>query len=555
MENYKFDSEELIYYRSDKKGIGYADGGESYLKKIMESEIDLSTFSDELQHYMKDWPSEYHLSRKRHLLLKPFNIKPDDSVLELGCGCGAITRYLAEIGAQVTAVEGEPSRATVTAKRCKDFINVEVFSDNLLDIDFDKQFDWVLMIGVFEYSQKYGKTNNKQKEYLDVVRKHLKPNGSLIIAIENKVGVKYINGASEDHNSKIYYGIQDLYSSNDVTTYGRGELSDILSNSGFNNSKFYGVFPDYKLPKAILSEEISNNTNFRAEELMLYVKSLDYSGHNYRAFDESLFLKSLRKNKLLIDFSNSFLVETKLNEHVSNLSEEEKPLAYYFSTDRRSKFCTNTIFKRNQNGSLSVLKNGNTSSFLITGMQGENYVIQQTIPPTESIYYDGILLATEFTSAIAKQSIKEANDILQIWANFLFNNFNFYDQRTGLEITRSDLAGKNLSSILIDGSALDCGPQNIIMNNSELKSFDLEWVSQQPVPLAWVLHRNANHILRDGYIQKQLLTTLNVVGLICEQHDITATIQEIENVSILEVQLQTIVSLPTPINRWQLIEK
>jgi 2-polyprenyl-3-methyl-5-hydroxy-6-metoxy-1,4-benzoquinol methylase len=555
MKNYKYDSEELIYYRSDKKGIGYADGGESYLNKIMESEIDLSTFSDELQHYMKDWPSEYHLSRKRHLLLKPFNIMPNDSVLELGCGCGAITRYLAEIGAQVTAVEGEPSRATVTSKRCKDFSNVKVISDNLLDVNFNKQFDWVLLIGVFEYSQKYGKTDNKQKEYLDVVKKHLKPNGSLIIAIENKIGVKYINGASEDHNSKMYYGIQDLYSSNDVTTYGRAELSDILSSSGFSNSKFYGVFPDYKLPKAILSEEISYYTNFRAEELMLYVKSLDYSGHNHRAFDESLFLKSLRKNKLLIDMSNSFLVEARLDEPFTNTSEKEKTLAYYFSTDRHSKYCTNTIFIKNQNGSLSVLKNGNTSSFSITGIQGENYVIQQTIPVTESLYYDGILLATAFTSAIAKQSIEEANDILQIWADFLFNNFKFYDQDTGLEINKSQLAGKNLSSILIEGSALDCGPQNIIMNNSELKSFDLEWVSQQPVPLAWVLHRNTNHILRDGYIQKQLLTALNVVGLICEKNNITATIQDIEKVSGLEGQLQKIVSLPTPTNRWQLIEK
>jgi SAM-dependent methyltransferase len=155
MKNYSFDPAKSIYHRIDKKGIGYADGGESYLQKIMESEADLSTLSDELQPYMKDWPSEYHLSRKRHLILKPFNIKKNDSVLELGCGCGAVTRYLAEIGADVTAVEGEVARATVAAKRCKGFENVKVAADDLLDIDLDKKFDWVLLIGVFEYSQKY----------------------------------------------------------------------------------------------------------------------------------------------------------------------------------------------------------------------------------------------------------------------------------------------------------------------------------------------------------------------------------------------------------------
>ena len=554
MKDYAFDSEKSIYYRADKKGIGYADGGESYLRKIMESETDLSTFSDELQPYMKDWPSEYHLSRKRHLVLKPFDIKPNDSVLELGCGCGAITRHLAEIGAQVTAVEGEVSRATVASKRCKGFSNVQVIADNLLDINLNKQFDWILLIGVFEYSQKYGKTEQKQKEYLDIVKKHLKPNGSLIIAIENKLGVKYINGASEDHNSKLYYGIQDLYSANDVTTYGRTELNDILSTSGFNNTNFYGVFPDYKLPKAIFSEEISNHTNFRAEELMLFIKSLDYSGHNHRSFDESLFLRTLRKNKLLIEMSNSFLVEAKLDASGTKISETEKVLAYYFSTDRHAKFCTDTLFKRNKDGKLSVIKRGNVSSFSVTGAQGEIYDIRQTIPAAESSYHEGVLLATEFTTSIAKNSIDEANAVLQLWGDFLLNNFKLYYKNTGLEILYSQIGGVDLSSLMIDGAALDCGPQNIIKDKFELKTFDLEWVSQQPVPLAWVLFRNANHILRHGYIQKRLLTLLNVVGLICEKHNITATVQDIEAVAALEGQLQAQVSLPTPTNHWQLTE-
>ena len=86
--------------------------------------------------YMKDWPSEYHLSRKRHLIVRPLDIKPGDKVLELGCGCGAVTRYLLEIGANVTAVEGEISRATVAAKRCEGFSNVRFFVDDFLDIFF-----------------------------------------------------------------------------------------------------------------------------------------------------------------------------------------------------------------------------------------------------------------------------------------------------------------------------------------------------------------------------------------------------------------------------------
>ena len=282
-DKYTYNSNKKIYIRRGRDaGIGYADGGEHYLMQVVESGVDLSTSSDDVNMYMKDWPSEYHLSQKRHAILTPLQIQPGQTVLELGCGCGALTRYLGEIGAVVTAVEGEVSRAQVAAARTKDLPNVSVVVDDLLEIDFQEKFDWVLLIGVFEYSQKYGKTADRQEEYLKVVKNHLKSTGTLAIAIENKIGVKYITGAGEDHNSKTHYGIQDLYNADDVTTWGKGELSSILSHSGFKSIQFYGVFPDYKLPKAIISERISNYQEFRAEELLLYVKSHDYTGKTTR---------------------------------------------------------------------------------------------------------------------------------------------------------------------------------------------------------------------------------------------------------------------------------
>ena len=94
--------------RPDQTSIDYTDGDqlERKLYEALRDTNDCSTFSPELPPLIVDWPSEYHLSRTRHCLLRPLEIKPGDKVLELGCGCGAITRYLGELGSDVTAVEG-----------------------------------------------------------------------------------------------------------------------------------------------------------------------------------------------------------------------------------------------------------------------------------------------------------------------------------------------------------------------------------------------------------------------------------------------------------------
>jgi len=337
MSVYEFNAEAGVYCRSGYSGIGYTDGVEAELYGIVSQVRDRSLLSGEFLPYMRNWPAEYHFSRKRHLVLRPFAIQPGDRVLELGCGCGAITRYLAELGAEVTAVEGELARARVAAKRCEGMSNVRFIVDDFLSLELEERFDWVLMIGVFEYSQKYGRTENRQLEYLDVVKRHLASDGTMVVAIENKLGIKYLNGAGEDHNGMLYYAPQGLYADRDVTTWGRAELLQQFAAAGFESADLFTAFPDYKLPKVLFSERIDSEREFRAEELVHYCASLDYRGKNTRNFDESLVLGSLRKNGLLTDFGNSFVVALRQGAEQGPISDRSV-LAYYYSVDRRSQF-------------------------------------------------------------------------------------------------------------------------------------------------------------------------------------------------------------------------
>ena len=55
------------------------------------------------------------------------------------------------------------------------------------------------MIGVFEYGESYIRSENPYVDFLRIISKHLKPDGKIILAIENRLGLKYWAGCTEDH--------------------------------------------------------------------------------------------------------------------------------------------------------------------------------------------------------------------------------------------------------------------------------------------------------------------------------------------------------------------
>lgn len=76
-------------------------------------------------------PTQYHLGRG-HSSSTSLSEFIEGSVLEIGCGCGAITRALGEFGADVVALEGSSLRAEIAATRCRDLGGVTVVCDSFV---------------------------------------------------------------------------------------------------------------------------------------------------------------------------------------------------------------------------------------------------------------------------------------------------------------------------------------------------------------------------------------------------------------------------------------
>ncbi len=234
--------------------LPYADDAEARILDAINSASDCSAGSDELERLIDDWPSRYHLSGARAGLLVPFRLGPDQRVLEVGAGCGAITRHLGETGAQVVAIEGNHTRAQAAAFRCRDLASVEVLGGPLAALEDTQGFDVVVVIGVLEYAGDDAGGGDGAAAFLNQLRSLLRDDGCLILAIENQLGLRYLLGYPEDHLGQPWVGVAGYPGTRGVQTYSRRALTDRLESSGFVRQRWYFPFPDYKLPRLILAD-------------------------------------------------------------------------------------------------------------------------------------------------------------------------------------------------------------------------------------------------------------------------------------------------------------
>lgn len=117
-----------IWFISSNNKFSYSDGlaTEEYIANAITRSKDLSSGSRELEQYIIDWPTRYHLGRERSLAYWPLIEMENDAVLEVGAGCGAITRHFAERAQYVLAVEGSQRRIRIARLRTRDLSNVDV---------------------------------------------------------------------------------------------------------------------------------------------------------------------------------------------------------------------------------------------------------------------------------------------------------------------------------------------------------------------------------------------------------------------------------------------
>lgn len=251
-----------------------------------------------------EWSYLYHFSPNRENIVSWLPIAKTDKVLEIGAGMGAITNALCAKAASVESLDLSLKRSKVNANRNKDMDNLTIKVGNFTDIEpkLSDDYDWILLIGVFEYAISYIHTNHPFEDFLKTVKKHVKKDGRIVIAIENRLGLKYFAGCKEDHTCGFFDGVENYKNGGQVRTFSRKGLEKIFREVDITNYHFYYPYPDYKLPNTIFSDKRlpqigeckDNLRNFDQDRLLL--------------FDETNAFDGLIEEGMFPDFSNSYEV-------------------------------------------------------------------------------------------------------------------------------------------------------------------------------------------------------------------------------------------------------
>lgn len=250
----------------------------------------------------KKWPILYHLSNTRGNIINWIDFEENSNLLEIGAGCGAITEALVEKPINITAIDLSKKRCLINAYRNKSKENLEIIVGNFNDIKFKKKYDYITLIGVYEYAGIYMKSENPYIDFMNNIMEHLKPQGKLIIAIENKYGLKYWAGCMEDHLGDYFKNLEGYQEGNSVRTFSKKEWIRIFEACNIKKYKFYYPYPDYKFPYSIYSDERLPKKN----ELSDTYPNFDLP--RLKLFDENKVLNSIIEDELFDLYSNSYLI-------------------------------------------------------------------------------------------------------------------------------------------------------------------------------------------------------------------------------------------------------
>jgi len=318
----------------------FVDGSEETIRQVLAAATDLTSSSDELTALARTWPERYHLDGARANVLRPLTWDPTWSVLEVGAGCGAITRFLGEQCRLVDALEPVRARARAARLRTRDLEGVEIFVATIDDVPDQAVYDAVVVVGVLEYVGRGDRDPGPYVAFLRRLAGLLRPGGTLALAIENRLGVKYLCGAPEDHTGRPFESLEGYYPDAVARTFSRVELEGLFRQAGLH-PRVLGAFPDYKLTHCVLADALIDDVPSLARRIPRF-PSPDWMGSDGRLANEALAWGTLVEAGLGRQVPNSFLVLATPQPEDPVPWADGQLAAYYSPASWRSEFAIET---------------------------------------------------------------------------------------------------------------------------------------------------------------------------------------------------------------------
>ena len=502
----------------------YSDGDvEDIILHIIENNEDYTKYRGTNEFF----PILYHLSPERENILNWYPFDKTDNILEIGAGCGAITGALCRLCANVTCIELSQRRSRINYIRNGQYDNLEIIAGNFQDITIDKKFDYVILNGVYEYAISFFDSDRPYIDFLTRIKDLVNDNGKILMAIENRIGIRYFAGDFEDHTNCNFLGLNNYAGNNTVRTFSKTELEDIFKECKIENWNYYYPYPDYKFPTEIFTDSNVNGEKFGKA----YRK---YSGQILNTFDEIAMISTLKKEGVMDRFVNSFLVEIELKKD----KESKKKVEYVkLNNYRRDDFRIATVIMNDQ-GIKTVKKYALNDKAIkhinnIFNNQfskiGEGFIYNQGTKEENAVEYPflyGDTLDAEIEQLIQNGNLSEVIKLIDKIYNVLLEN-----SHEVKDIYCKDFICRfGNKRLLTDEKCLvncniDLIFENLFRQDNNLVVIDPEWIFDFAIPFKFVIWRTIN----EWYASHPQINNLISLKDLFERYEINDEMAEIFN--------------------------
>ena len=317
----------------------------------------------------KNWTVMYQLAETRANIIEWLEIPRGAKVLEICAGCGTITSALRKKGARLTCQDENPHYCRLNAIRqekamqersvggqqerlirehsVQDYLQEQKPTDEQqptcgltiyagpfaeCEAQFADDYDVIVCIDV-------PLVEEKAEQLLVSLRRHLKPDGMLVLAAKNKFGLKYWAGNQETYTRRYFAGLENA----GVRLYSGNRLKKLLEQTGFDSQECYYPYPDERFALEIYSDR------HLPKKGDLNYNIVNYEGDRFLLFDEQKVFDSILEEGQFPFFANAYLFLAGAKGQ-ARLRQETVYVRYATDRSREHAVCTqiteNAVYKR-----------------------------------------------------------------------------------------------------------------------------------------------------------------------------------------------------------------
>lgn len=372
-------------------------------------------------------------------------------------------------------------------KKVSDVTIIEKIIDKNLD---NTKYDFIIMVGILENWNTITENRINFETLLNRISQNLNLHGKLLIAIDNKFGLRFFAGNPEKILKRKFESLIG-YNNNPekIESFTKQKIKKILNKLGYN-TRFYYPLPDYKIPNVIFTDEQLPEYNSIDKYNPYFEENSDILFNEIDVFREIL---KTDKNMFTF-FTNSFLIEATKEEcnkeykyiSFNNIRKEEYRLITKISDDcvEKQKISDKSIKHYNEIiSNIEILKNNkiNTLDYVEEGKIKSKYIEQKyllnnvLVEMLEQKKYDKFYnVIDNYIKIISTNSYKESNP-----ENTVFNKYNIKIKNKE-EISNLNFVSKGLWDMTF---------KNCFFIDNDFWFFDQEW-EEDNIPVEYILYRS-----------------------------------------------------------------